>query len=127
MIAGGAGSLSGRGLGEAPAVGSLSGRGLGEASAKASPSAMGPLSEEVLGARRQVYRMAPHSPYDATHLVPRAASPFGWAVLDPRGCFLVQVRPFACFCETLHLRLFLWVHSCSDGPYHESHVGIQRA
>lgn len=73
-------------------VGALSGRGIGEASARASPSAMGPLSEEALAARRQVYRMAPHSPYDATHLVPKASSRFGWASLDPRGAFLVQVR-----------------------------------
>ncbi|CAI5535792.1 unnamed protein product [Closterium sp. Naga37s-1] len=46
--------------------------------------------------RQHMYRMAPHSPYDALHLVPKTV-PFARHSLDPRGCFLVQVGS-AVFC-----------------------------
>ncbi|CAI5464201.1 unnamed protein product [Closterium sp. Yama58-4] len=39
----------------------------------------------------RVYRMAPHSPYDAVHLVPKAVLEVGPRCLDPRGAFVIQV------------------------------------
>ncbi|GJP59273.1 hypothetical protein CLOP_g10173 [Closterium sp. NIES-67] len=39
----------------------------------------------------RVYRMAPHSPYDAVHLVPKMVLEVGPRCLDPRGAFVIQV------------------------------------
>ncbi|CAI7771304.1 unnamed protein product [Closterium sp. NIES-53] len=38
-----------------------------------------------------VYRMAPHSPYDPLHLVPKMLTDVSVSALDPRGAFIVQV------------------------------------
>ncbi|CAI5525636.1 unnamed protein product [Closterium sp. Naga37s-1] len=38
-----------------------------------------------------MYRMAPHSPYDALHLVPKITA-LSRHSLDPRGAFIVQIR-----------------------------------
>ncbi|CAI5995315.1 unnamed protein product [Closterium sp. NIES-65] len=38
-----------------------------------------------------MYRMAPHSPYDALHLVPKITT-LSRHSLDPRGAFIVQIR-----------------------------------
>lgn len=48
-------------------------------------------SNSVDVAACRMYRIAPHSPYDAMHLVPKIAN-FGDTALDPRGAFLIQVR-----------------------------------
>ncbi|CAI5472098.1 unnamed protein product [Closterium sp. Yama58-4] len=39
----------------------------------------------------RVYRMAPHSPYDPLHLVPKMLTVVSVSSLDPRGAFIVQV------------------------------------
>ncbi|GJP59354.1 hypothetical protein CLOP_g11035 [Closterium sp. NIES-67] len=39
----------------------------------------------------RMYRMAPHSPYDPLHLVPKMLNDVSVAALDPRGAFIVQV------------------------------------
>ncbi|MED6217869.1 hypothetical protein PIB30_021666 [Stylosanthes scabra] len=39
----------------------------------------------------RMYRMAPHSPYDPLHLVPKTVSQPGAKALDSRGAFLVHV------------------------------------
>ncbi|CAI5941160.1 unnamed protein product [Closterium sp. NIES-65] len=61
-------------------------------------AAAAPAASEAAGGvvRQHMYRMAPHSPYDALHLVPKTV-PFSRNSLDPRGCFLVQVGS-AVFC-----------------------------
>ncbi|CAI5939841.1 unnamed protein product [Closterium sp. NIES-64] len=49
--------------------------------------------EEASGAASSchMYRMAPHSPYDALHLVPKITT-LSRHSLDPRGAFIVQIR-----------------------------------
>ncbi|XP_073526352.1 uncharacterized protein [Phyllobates terribilis] len=44
----------------------------------------------------RVYRMAPHSPYDPLHLVPKVLNHPSPSVLDSRGAFIIQV-PSAIF------------------------------
>ncbi|GFP88316.1 protein-tyrosine-phosphatase mkp1 [Phtheirospermum japonicum] len=51
------------------------------------------------GSVLRMYRMAPHSPYDPLHLVPKLLSEPGPDKLDPRGSFIVHV-PFG---------LYVWI------------------
>ncbi|KAJ7525734.1 hypothetical protein O6H91_17G063700 [Diphasiastrum complanatum] len=56
----------------------------------------------------RMYRMAPHSPYDPLHLVPKTVSNPGTSALDSRGAFVVHI-PSA---------IYVWVGKCSiEGMY----------
>ncbi|GJP84702.1 hypothetical protein CLOP_g14752 [Closterium sp. NIES-67] len=78
----------------APAPAAAGASSLPPPSSKSPPLSAAALPGGVV--RQHMYRMAPHSPYDALHLVPKTV-PFSRASLDPRGCFLVQVGP-ALYC-----------------------------
>lgn len=47
----------------------------------------------------RMYRIAPHSPYDPLHLVPKAVSSPGAAALDSRGAFVIHVP----------LAIYVWI------------------
>ncbi|KAH7293988.1 hypothetical protein KP509_28G051400 [Ceratopteris richardii] len=52
----------------------------------------------------RMYRLAPHSPYDPLHLVPKALSNPGATCLDSRGAFVVHLPD----------RIFVWIGRDSD-------------
>lgn len=53
----------------------------------------------------RLYRMAPHSPYDPLHLVPKIINNPSPAALDSRGAFIVHV-PSA---------IYVWIGQCCEG------------
>ncbi|CAI5520217.1 unnamed protein product [Closterium sp. Naga37s-1] len=70
----------------------------------------------------RVYRMAPHSPYDPLHLVPKMLTDVSVSALDPRGAFIVQ-RTLRCSspCVPFSFSVFLLPRSTVASPKPASH------